>query len=170
METQITNLRDLFIEQLRKLYNAEKQLCNALPEMKEKASSRELKLAIKNHTEETDRHIKRLDAIFKELEVTSVGERSEITQMLIKEAYELMNRCADSEILDAALIAAIQAIEHFEIAGYGTVRAFADELGYSNIADQLALTMDEEKRTDHRLTEIATNDEVNAKAKSPVIA
>lgn len=166
---KITNLKDLLIEQTRELYNAEKQQLNALPKMKEKTTTRELDLAIKNHIDETTHQIKRLEDIFQKLDTTSFGELSESMKELIKESYELIERSSDPEVLDAAMIAGIQYMKHFEIAGYGIACTYANELGLTDIADQLYLSLKEEKELNSLLSEMAT-DRINKKAKTPIIA
>ena len=163
----ITTLKDLLIEQLQELYNAEKQQFNALATLKERATFRELRLAIQNHISETHDHIKRLENIFEKLEITSFGEQSDAMSGLIKEGFNLTSRGSDPEVLDAGIIAAIQHMEHFEIAGYGTVCAFARELSLNDIADQLHQTLTEEKRIDKKLSEISYK--INERAISPVI-
>ncbi|MEO9804957.1 MAG: DUF892 family protein [Reichenbachiella sp.] len=165
---KITNLKDLLIEQIRELYNAEKQQQHALPKLKEKAEARELKLAIQYHLAETADHITRLEKVFQQLEVASFGEESEAMQKLIKEGYDLVERSSDPEVLDASIIAAMQYMEHFEMAGYGTACTYANELGLREIAEQLHFTLDEEKKIDEKLTEMAIA-KINQKAKSPVI-
>ncbi len=168
MERQIVNLKDLMIEQIRELYNAEKQQKTALSQMQDKAASRELKKAIKDHIDETAQQIKRLEDIFQQLKISSFGERSEAMHALVQEGNELIERSSDPEVLDAALIASIQYMEHFEIAGYGSACTYANELELEDIADQLYLSMVEEKEFDEQLSEIAM-EQINGKAKAPVV-
>ena len=166
---KITNLNDLFIQQLRELYNAENLALKTFPQLKNKASSTELKNAIQDHMDETEQHVRRLEKIFDELDSNPTGEKSTAMQGLINEGLDVIERCADPEVRDAALIATIQYIEHFEIAGYGSACTYADELGLQDIADQLYLTLTEEKETDEKLSDIAM-EQINEKAKVPVLA
>ena len=165
---KIINLKDLLIEQIRELYSAERLQLKALHIMHEKTSSNKLKHALKNHKDETDQHIKRLKNIFNQLKVSTFGENSKAMEGLISEGYELIERSSDPEVLDAAIIASIQYMEHFEIAGYGSACTFAKELQLDDIAYQLHLTLQEEKEIDNLLSEIAT-EQINKKAIDPII-
>jgi len=168
MNIPITNLKDLLITQLRELYNAEKQQRHILSVMANKASVRELRLAIKYHSEETDQHIKRLEEAFRKLDISSFGELSQPMQEIIKEGLDLIERSADPEVLDVSIITTLQYLEHFEIAGYGSACTYANELNLRSIADQLHLTLAEEKNFDFHLTEMAIQS-VNEKAKAPIV-
>lgn len=164
----MTNLKDLLIKQLRELYDAEHEQHAVLSGMVERVSSHQLKKALELHIHDTERHIRRLEDIFGKLQTLALGEASEAMQANVKEAYDLIERSGDPAILDAALIAAIQYIEHFEIAGYGTACTFANELALPYITKQLHLTLKEEKKFDEQLSEIAMS-MVNRKARAPVV-
>lgn len=163
----IFTLKDLLIEQLRELYNAEKQQYETLTSLRKKLASKYLKKALKNHIKDTEGHIAQLESIFQELQVASFGETSEAMVGLIKECNDIVNRSTDPEIRDAAIIALIQYMEHFEIAGYGTVHAYAAELEMTDLASKLLFILKEEKHFDEELTEIALI-HINRKAKTPV--
>jgi ferritin-like metal-binding protein YciE len=149
-------MHDLFVEQLQDLYSAEKQLVEALPKMASAASHDELKQAFEHHLQETRDHVSRLEDIFGELGTQPGGETCEAMQGLIKEGDEIVSAQGDPAVKDAALIAAAQRVEHYEIAAYGTVRTFAGELDMSNAKDLLDQTLDEESNADKLLTKIAT--------------
>ncbi len=151
----IEDLQDLYIEQLRDLYNAESQLVEALPEMAEMAANDELADAFREHHEETREHLERLERVFENLEEDPTGEKCEAMEGLIRESQEVAKEGRDADATDAALIAQAQRIEHYEIAGYGTVRNYALRLDRSDDADVLASTLDEEKEADEELTGIA---------------
>jgi ferritin-like metal-binding protein YciE len=153
---QLQTLRDLFVEQLQDLYSAETQLVQALPEMASAASHDELREAFQHHLEETRGHVARLNEIFGELGATASGETCKGMQGLIEEGREFVTTGGDSSVRDAALIAAAQRVEHYEIAAYGTVRTLADELDLGNAKDLLDQTLDEESNADKLLTKIAT--------------
>jgi ferritin-like metal-binding protein YciE len=153
---QLNSLHDLFVEQLQDLYSAETQLVSALPKMASAASHDELRQAFEHHLEETRGHVSRLDEIFGELGVSSGGEECEAMRGLIAEGEEIVSANGDSAVKDAALIAAAQRVEHYEIAAYGTVRTLADELDLGSAKDILDQTLDEESNADKLLTKIAT--------------
>jgi len=153
--SQINSLHDLFIDQLRDLYNAEDQILQALPKMAQAASSSELKQAFQTHLEQTRTHKQRLDRIFSDLGMTASGQHCEAMEGLVKEGEETLQLQADPIIKDAALIAAGQRVEHYEMAGYGTVRTFAEHLGYSDAESLLQQTLNEEGQADKLLTSIA---------------
>lgn len=159
----LESLKGLYVDQLRDLYNAENQILDALPKMAQKSSHPELKNAFQQHEAQTRTHVERLDKIFKQLGVKPQGETCEGMQGIIKEGEKMLKAGSDADTLDAALIAAAQRVEHYEIAGYGTVRTFANELGFGDQADLLQRTLNEEGNTDHRLSHIAEN-VVNADA------
>lgn len=164
----ISTLKDLLIEQLRELYNAEKQQYDTLVGLSNTYISSYLDQAIRKHIGETEVHINELERIFHELDVPSFGEQSQAMLGLISEYNDIVERSTDQEIRDAAIIALVQYMEHFEIAGYGTVHAYAEELGLDDIAAKLLFILKEEKRFDERLTQIALM-HINKKAKSPII-
>lgn len=153
---KIDSLEKLFIDQLRDLYSAETQLVKALPKMAKAASSEELKKAFQSHLEETKGQVQRLDRIFKERGGTSKGKKCKAMEGLIAEGEELMKEDIEPDLLDVGLIAAAQKVEHYEIAGYGSVRAFATMLGHNDAADLLQETLDEEHGANDKLNQIAT--------------
>lgn len=152
---QLNTLKDLYIEQLRDLYSAETQLVDALPKMAQAASSSDLKSAFKQHLDETKSQKQRLERIFSELGTSPQGETCQAMQGLIEEGEEIINTQAQPAVKDAALIAAAQRVEHYEMAGYGTVRTFANELGYDNAKNLLQMTLDEEGNANKKLNSIA---------------
>lgn len=162
-------LNDLLIEQIRELYNAEKQQRIALEDMKQLAHTRDLKMVIQNHLVETEHHIIILQEVFRMLDITSNGEYSTAMKELIKEGYVLMDRSRDPEISDIGLVTALQYIEHFEIAGYGTAWAIANKLELCEVANQLQFILNEEKRNDQRLNGIAY-DLINRNTRVPLRA
>lgn len=151
------NLQDLYIHELKDLYSAENQLIKALPKMAEAASTPELKDAFQKHLEQTREHANRIEQIFKDLDRGPGGEKCEAMEGLIKEGESILKEDAPSAVKDAALIAAAQRVEHYEIAGYGTVRTFAHQLGEDNAATLLQQTLDEEGQTDKLLNDLALN-------------
>jgi ferritin-like metal-binding protein YciE len=151
----VDNLEQLFINELKDLYSAEKQITKALPKMAKAAKSQELREAFQEHLEQTKGHIERLDEIFEELGKTSRGKTCHGMQGIIEEGQEAMQEAEKGEVRDAALISAAQRVEHYEIAAYGTVRTYANLLGQKNAVKLLEQTLDEEKETDEKLTGIA---------------
>ncbi|MDX2080652.1 MAG: ferritin-like domain-containing protein [Terrimicrobiaceae bacterium] len=154
---KLNSLHDALVHELQDLYSAEKQLVQALPKMAKAATNEELSAAFEEHLEETKGQIERLDQVFEDLEATSRGHKCRAMEGLIEEGSEILKEEAAPEILDALLIGIAQKIEHYEIAGYGTARTFAQVLGLREVADTLQETLDEEAATDERLTEIAEN-------------
>ncbi len=152
---ELNTLRDLYVEQLRDLYDAEKQLLKALPKMAKKASHRELQRAFTQHERVTERQVKRLERIFKELGTSPRGKKCAGMEGLVEEAQDLIKERPDPDVLDAGLISAAQHVEHYEIAGYGTVRTYAQQLGLQKQAELLQETLDEEGYADELLTELA---------------
>lgn len=146
---------DLFHDQLQDLYDAEKQIVQALPKLAEAASSEELSAAFQEHLEQTKEQVKRLERIFKNMGESPGGKTCEGMQGLIKEGNRLISEINKSPVLDAALIGAAQKVEHYEISGYGTARSMAEMLGQQDAAELLDETLDEEKEADDNLTEIA---------------
>lgn len=164
---KLKTLRDALIHELRDLYSAEKQITKALPKMAKAATNEELVEAFETHLEETNTQIERLDEIFEKLGVSSRGEKCKAMEGLVAEGEKLIEEDAEPAVHDALLIASAQRIEHYEIAGYGTARTFANRLGETDVADLLQATLDEESETDERLTEVAenlVNDEAEAAA------
>lgn len=151
----LDSLHDLYVNELKDLYNAENQLLKALPRMAKKASAPELKAAFTEHLEVTRNQVERLDRIFTSLGVSPKGKRCKAMEGLIEEGKEVIDEDGDPAVLDAALIAAAQRVEHYEMAGYGCVRTFANLLGYEDAAALLQETLDEEGEADKKLTELA---------------
>jgi ferritin-like metal-binding protein YciE len=152
---KLDSFDDLFLHELQDLYSAEKQLVSALPKMAKKAASEELKRAFESHLEQTQGHLNRLEKIFQDLELSPGRHKCKAMEGLIEEGAELLKEDAEPALRDAALIGAAQRVEHYEIAGYGTARTFAEMLGHTQAAESLQQTLDEEKETDQLLTEIA---------------
>jgi ferritin-like metal-binding protein YciE len=156
MLMELQTLNDLFVDQVQDLYSAEQQLVQALPKMTAAASNDELREAFQNHLTETQDHVRRISDIFGELGVSPSGEKCEGMEGLIREGEQALTAQGDPTVRDAALIAAAQRVEHYEIAGYGTARTLADELDYDDAKDLLDQTLDEESNADKLLTKIAT--------------
>jgi ferritin-like metal-binding protein YciE len=152
---QVNSMRDLFIEEMRDLYSAETQLITALPQMAAAANSDTLKSAFQKHLDETRGHVQRLTEIFGDLGQSPSGKTCKAMQGLIAEGSDAIHMQGDPDVRDAALIAAAQRVEHYEMAGYGVVRTFAKELGFDNAASKLQKTLDEEGNADKKLTSIA---------------
>ena len=163
----IATLHDLYVEELKDLYNAEHQILKALPKMAKAASHEELAQAFKDHLAETKTQVERLEKIFKKLGVSPKGKHCKAMEGLLEEGKDIMAEDAEPAVLDAALIASAQRVEHYEMAGYGCVRTFARLLGYDEAADLLQETLDEEGSTDKHLTDLAES-VINAEAVSPV--
>jgi ferritin-like metal-binding protein YciE len=151
----IESLQDLYVEELRDIYNAEQQIMKALPQMAEGANNPELRAAFEEHLEVTREQVRRLDSIFTELDQRPTGKKCKGMEGLIEEGQEMLKEKADPDVKDAALISAAQRVEHYEIAAYGTVRNYARQLGLTNHVDLLQRTLDEEGETDKRLTSLA---------------
>jgi ferritin-like metal-binding protein YciE len=149
------SLHDLYFEELKDVLHAEKQLIKALPKMARAASNDELRAAFEDHAAVTEEHVRRLETIFDDLGKAARGKPCVGMQGLIAEGQEKMEEDMKPEVLDAALIASAQKVEHYEIAAYGALRTYAMQLGYSNHADLLQQTLDEEGETDKLLTQIA---------------
>jgi len=152
---QINSMKGLYVDQLRDLYSAENQLVRALPQMASAANSSELKAAFEKHLEETRGHVQRLTEVFSELGESPTGKSCKAMEGLVTEGNEAIQLQGDPDVKDAALIAAAQRVEHYEMAGYGVVRTFAKELGFGKAADTLQKTLDEEGSADKKLTSIA---------------
>ncbi len=152
----ITDLEQLYFDQLRDLYSAEKQLVAALPEMAANASSKELREAFDHHLRETREQQRRLDEIFSRHGVDPSGEECDAMRGLVKEANKHVASTNSGNVRDAVLIASANRVEHYEIAAYGVAKAFADCLGYHEDVKQLDATLEEESRADDTITRIAT--------------
>ncbi len=159
----IKTLDDLFVHQLQDIYYAENQITQALPDMIGKATDPALKSAFKKHLAETKEQIKRLEQVFRKHGVSIAGTECPAIDGIIKEANDVTSEVADRNVLDAALIAAAQAVEHYEIVRYGTLVAWAQQLGRPDCADLLQQNLEEEKETDKILTVMAEQ-KVNKKA------
>jgi ferritin-like metal-binding protein YciE len=155
-------LRDLYIDELRDIYSAETQLVKALPKMARAATSDELRSGFEEHLEQTRGHVSRLEQIFEDLDEKPSGKKCAGMEGLVKEGGEMIKNEFEGEVKDAGLIGAAQRVEHYEIAAYGTVRAFAELLGDRNAVDLLSQTLEEEKETDKKLTQLAS--EINVEA------
>jgi ferritin-like metal-binding protein YciE len=159
---EMQSLRDLMIDELKDLYSAENQILKALPKMIKKATSPDLKQGFEKHLKETEGQVGRLDKIFQELNESPRGKKCKGMEGVIADGKELMEEDAEPEVLDAGLIGAAQHVEHYEIAGYGCARTYAELLGLNNVARLLQQTLDEEKATDQKLTELAKGINVEA--------
>ena len=161
----LDSLETLFIDQLEDLYDAEQRIAQALPKMAQTAHCASLKAAFEQHVHETQNHVARLEQVFQILGREPARHTCHAAKGLIEEGQEILSATGDDCVIDAALIAAAQRTEHYEIAGYGTARTFAQQLGHANIADLLQATLDEEGATDKKLTKLAEN-QVNEGAAS----
>lgn len=154
---EANRLKHLYVEELKDLYSAENQLVKALPKIAEAASSEDLRAGFEEHLEQTKEHVARLEKIFKALGESPKGKKCKGMEGLIKEGGEMIEENPAAEELDAGLISAAQRVEHYEIAGYGCVRTYAKLLGEDEAESLLRQTLDEEKATDEKLTELAEN-------------
>jgi len=161
---KIESLRELFVEELKDLYSAENQLLKALPKMAKAATSPELRKGFEKHLTETQEQVARLEAIFEDLDESPKGKKCKAMEGLVEEGSEVIEEDMDDDVRDAALIAAAQRVEHYEIAGYGCVRTYAELLGESKAAKLLQKTLDEEGKTDKSLTSLA--EAINVEAES----
>jgi ferritin-like metal-binding protein YciE len=157
-----SSLQELYIDELRDLYNAETQLVKALPKMAKAASNAQLREAFQEHLRQTTEHVSRLEQIFEQLGEKASGKKCLGMEGLVKEGSETMKEDYSEEVKDAAIIGAAQRVEHYEMAGYGTVRAFAELLGETEHVTLLEQTLEEEKQADEKLTQLA--EEINPKA------
>jgi ferritin-like metal-binding protein YciE len=155
-------LKELYIDELKDIYNAENQLVKALPKMAKAANSEELRTGFEEHLEQTRGHVQRLEQIFKELGEKPSGKKCKGMEGLVAEGQEMMSEDFEDDVMDAALISAAQRVEHYEIAAYGTVRTYAELLGEDTAVQLLEQTLEEEKETDQKLTDMAS--EINVKA------
>jgi ferritin-like metal-binding protein YciE len=156
-------LKDLYVDELKDLYNAENQLVKALPKLARAATSDELRQGFEEHWEQTKGHVERLEQIFQMLDESPKGKKCKGMEGLIEEGSEVMEEDYEGNLLDAALIGAAQRVEHYEIAGYGTARSLAESLGETEHVSLLSETLEEEKQTDEKLTELAK--QINTQAK-----
>jgi len=160
---EFNSLEDLLLNQLEDLYDAENRLVKALPRMADAATAPALRRAFESHLEETKHQVERLNTIFQQLGRTPERETCEAMKGLLREGEEMIDAKGNPDVKDAALIAAAQRVEHYEMAGYGTARTFASRLGYSEAARLLQSTLDEEMAADKKLTQVAES-EVNVTA------
>lgn len=162
-QKKLKNLQDLFEDSLKDIYDAERQIIKALPKMIDSATSPELKQSFKEHLAVTERQLARMEQIFEKMDMPKRGKHCKGMEGLIEEGKEVMEEPIEPEVLDAALIAAAQKVEHYEITGYGTARAYAQALGHSEVTRMLDLTANEEGETDKKLTALAES-HINRKA------
>lgn len=160
---QFDSLQDLFVHQLEDIYDAEKRLTSALPKMRDSAHSSDLKSTFDEHIKETENHIARLDKVFEGMGMRPQRENCQAMTGLIQEGEEMVQSKGDESAHDAALIAAAQRVEHYEIAAYGTARSLADRLDQPELAKQLDATLAEEKSADEKLNKLAEK-QVNKEA------
>lgn len=159
------SLKKLYVEELRDIYDAENQLVKALPEMAKAATSEELRSGFENHLEQTKEHVRRLEQVFNGLGEKAKGKKCKGMQGLVSEGKETIDEDFEGDVKDAALISAAQRVEHYEIAAYGTVRTYAELLGQEDAVSLLEKTLQEEKETDEKLTELAES--INVEAARP---
>jgi len=155
MASKMRTLEDLYIDLLKDLYSAEKQLTKALPKMAKNAEASDLKKAFQDHLKQTERQAERIERIFADLDGSPRGKKCVGMEGLVEEGNEVMKEAAEPDAMDAGLIAAAQKVEHYEIAGYGTARAWAHHLGYHEAARLLEQTLEEESMANELLTRIA---------------
>jgi len=166
---KLENLKSLYTNELRDLYNAENQLVKALPKMAKAASSEKLKDAFEKHLEQTETHVERLEEVFEELDENPKGKTCKAMKGLIEEGSEILDKDGDESVIDAGIIVAAQKVEHYEIAGYGSVRTFAQLLGKEKSAELLQTTLEEESETNELLNNLA-QEIVNPRARKPELA
>jgi ferritin-like metal-binding protein YciE len=152
---QLETLKDLYIHELKDLYSAEQQLVKALPKMAKAARNKELAAGFQEHLEQTKGHAQRLEQILSSHKQTSRGPKCKGMEGIVAEGAELIEEEADEEVKDAGLISAAQRVEHYEMAGYGTARTYADLLSDKEGANLLQMTLEEERATDQKLTKLA---------------
>ena len=162
MANKLNDLKDLLEHELKDLYSAENQVSNALPKMAKSAKNKKLRTAFEQHLEQTKNQIKRLEQVAKDIKVDIKGEECKAMKGLVKEGEDMMKEDAADSVLDAGLIASAQRVEHYEIAGYGTVVRYLEMLNLKDAAKLMEETLKEEKETDKKLSKIA--EEINAEA------
>jgi ferritin-like metal-binding protein YciE len=160
----VATAEELFVDELKDIYSAEKQAVKAFPRLAKAVQSEELKQAMQDHLEQTKGQVERLDRIFEILEKRSSGKTCEGMKGLVTEAQSQLEEIEKGPVLDCAIIGALQRIEHYEIAAYGTVATLAEAMGHEEVKELLGETLEEEKETDERLTEVAQS--VNSEALS----
>ena len=159
---QNSSLKELYVEELRDIYDAENQLVKALPEMAKASTSEELRSGFEEHLEQTKEHVRRVEQVLNELGEKAKGKKCKGMQGLVAEGKEIIEEDFEDDVRDAALISAAQRLEHYEIAAYGTVRTYAEILGEQNAVSLLEKTLQEEKETDEKLTELSESINVEA--------
>jgi ferritin-like metal-binding protein YciE len=160
-------LKELYVEELRDIYDAENQLVKALPKMAKAATSEELRSGFEKHLEQTKEHARRLKQVLNDLGEKAKGKKCKGMQGLVSEGKEIIEKDFQDDVRDAALISAAQRVEHYEIAAYGAVRTYAEILGERNAVSLLEKTLEEEKETDEKLTKLAEGINVRAAAPEP---
>src|SRR4051794_24163505 len=163
---EIDTMDDMLLHGLKDIYYAENQIVKSLPKLIDKATNRDLTKGLKDHLEETNKQVSRLDQVFKMLGEESQGIQCPAIDGLIKEADEVAGEVADKDVLDAAVVGSAQAVEHYEIARYGTLIAWADSLGRDDVVRLLTTNLNEEKAADKKLSTVALRKGVNRKAAS----
>jgi len=163
---ELENLRDLYVHELKDLLSAEKQMIRSMPKLVKAATNKQLAASFKQHLEQTKRHAERLEQILKNLGASTRGPKCEGMEGVLKEGDSMVSEDAAAEVRDAGLIAAAQRAEHYEMAGYGCARTYAEELGDKEGARLLQTTLREEAATDEKLTKLAKS-VINLKAKTP---
>jgi len=162
---KLNSLQDLMVDEVRDLYSAEKQLVKALPKVAKAATSPRLKTLLQEHLAETENHVKRLEQAFQNLGLTPRAKKCKAMEGLVEEANDILEEDADPEVLDAAIIASGNRIEHYEIAAYGTVRTYAQIMGNQQLVNLFQQTLDEEGNADKKLTALAESS-INLEASS----
>jgi ferritin-like metal-binding protein YciE len=162
----IQSMEDLLLHGLRDIYYAENQIAKSLPKLIDQATNRNLSKGLKDHLEETEKQITRLDQVFEKLGEAPKGVKCPAIDGLISEANDVVGEVADKEVLDAAIVGSAQSVEHYEIARYGTLIAWAESLGHDDIIRLLTTNLNEEKAADKKLSTIAVRKGVNRKAAS----
>jgi ferritin-like metal-binding protein YciE len=160
---ELNTLKDLYIHELKDLFSAEKQIVKALPKMAKAASNKQLVAGFQEHLEQTKEHAQRLEKILSSHQQTTRGPKCKGMEGVVAEGAEMIEEEADDEVKDAGLIAAAQRVEHYEMAGYGTARTYAELLGDKDGAKLLAQTLEEERQTDQKLSQLA-NSAINVAA------
>jgi len=166
--TELNSLQDLFVDQIKDLYDAENRLTEAIPKMADAANSSQLKQALLDHLRETQGHVSRLEQVFREINVEPARETCDAMKGLVAEGETMVKAKGDPAVKDAALIAAAQRVEHYEMSGYGSARTFAEQLGLTQAPRLLQQTLDEEKAADEKLNQIAKSS-VNRKAAAKAV-
>lgn len=161
---KLDSLRELYIDELKDLYSAETQITKALPKLAKAATSPKLRQGFEDHLEQTKGHVQRLEQIFEGLNEKPTGKTCEGMKGLLKEGDEMADEGGDSDVIDAGLISAAQRVEHYEIAAYGSVATYAELLGEDEAVELLNQTLEEEKETDQKLTQVAKKINVEAQA------